>query len=127
MVRLDTETKLITHAIRMAACNAETTLARALNGAYARADDEAYALIREALTTSGDIIPADATLTIRLDPLSAPRRTRALAALCEEAHRHRHHLPWHHPHTAVPSQRTHCIDDLPMSGVLSPPPPPITR
>ncbi len=84
MVRLDTETKLITHAIRMAACNAETTLARALNGAYARADDEAYALIREALATSGDIIPADTTLTIRLDPLSAPRRTKALAALCQK-------------------------------------------
>jgi transposase len=82
MVRLDAETKLITHAIRMAACNAETTLARALNGSYARADDEAYALIREALTTSGDLIPGDGTLTIRLDPLSAPRRTRALAALC---------------------------------------------
>jgi hypothetical protein len=48
------------------------------------ADDEAYALIREALTTSGDITPADGTLTIRLDPLSAPRRTRALAALCEK-------------------------------------------
>jgi hypothetical protein len=84
MVRLDTETKLITHAIRMAAYNAETILARALNGAYARADDEAYALIREALTTSGDIIPGPAGLTIRLDPLSAPRRTRALAALCEQ-------------------------------------------
>jgi hypothetical protein len=84
MVRLDTETKLITHAIRMAAYNTETILARALNGAYARADDEAYALIREALTTSGDIIPADATLTIRLDPLSAPRRTHALAALCKQ-------------------------------------------
>ncbi len=84
LVRLDTETKLITHAIRMAAYNAETILARALNGAYARADDEAYALIREAFTTSGDIIPADATLTVRLDPLSAPRRTRALAALCKQ-------------------------------------------
>ena len=81
MVRLDTETKIITHAIRMAAYNAETTLARALNGRYARADDEAYALIREALHASGDIIPGDGTLTIRLDPLSAPRRTRALAAL----------------------------------------------
>ena len=84
MVRLDTETKLITHAIRMAAYNTETILARALNGAYARADDEAYALIREALTTSGDIIPGPAGLTIRLDPLSAPRRTRALAALCQQ-------------------------------------------
>jgi hypothetical protein len=33
----------------MAACNTETILARALNGQYARAGDEAYALIREAL------------------------------------------------------------------------------
>ena len=84
MVRLETETKLITHAIRMAAFNAETTLARALNGHYARADDEKYALIREALGTSGDIIPGDGTLTIRLDPLSAGRHTRAIAALCTQ-------------------------------------------
>jgi hypothetical protein len=84
MVRLETETKLITHAIRMAAFNAETALARALNGHYARAEDEAYALIREALGTSGDIIPGDGTLTIRLDPLSAGRHTRAIAALCTQ-------------------------------------------
>ena len=84
MVRLDTETKLITHAIRMAACNTETILARALNGHYARAGDEAYALIREALHTSGDITTHGNVLNIRLDPLSAPRRTRALAALCEQ-------------------------------------------
>ena len=84
MVRLDAQTKLITHAIRMAAYNAETILARALNGPYARAGDEAYALIREALTASGDIIPGGETLTIRLDPLTAPRRTRAIAALCAQ-------------------------------------------
>ena len=84
MVRLDAETKLITHAVKMAAFNAETTLARALHGNYARAEDEAYALIREALHGSGDIIPGDGTLTIRLDPLSAPRRTRAIAALCDQ-------------------------------------------
>jgi len=84
MVKLDTETKLITHAIRMAACNTETILARALNGRYARAGDEAYALIREALHTSGDITTRGNILHIRLDPLSAPRRTRALAALCEQ-------------------------------------------
>ena len=73
---LDTETKLITHAIRMAAFNAEAALARALNGHYARAEDEAYALIREALTGS--------QLRVRLDPLTAPRRTRALTALCNQ-------------------------------------------
>jgi len=84
MVKPDTETKLITHAIRMAACNTETILARALNGRYARAGDEAYALIREALQTSGDITIDGSVLHIRLDPLSAPRRTRALAALCEQ-------------------------------------------
>jgi transposase-like protein len=82
MVRLETEVKQITHAIRMAAYNAETALARALNGHYARAEDEAYALIREALAASGDIIPGHRELLIRLDPLTAPRRTQALAALC---------------------------------------------
>ena len=84
MVRLEAEVKQITHAIRMAACNAETTLARALNGHYARAGDEAYALIREALNGSGDIIPGYGELLIRLDPLTAPRRTQALAALCDQ-------------------------------------------
>jgi hypothetical protein len=84
MVRLDTETKQVTHAIRMAAYNAETTMARALDGHYARAGDEAYALIREALTTSGDIQPIDGGLLIQLDPLTAPRRTKALAALCDQ-------------------------------------------
>ena len=84
MVRLEAEVKQITHATRMAACNAETTLARALDGHYARAGDEAYALIRQALTASGDICPGNGQLLIRLDPLTAPRRTQALAALCEQ-------------------------------------------
>ena len=84
MMRLEAEIKQITHAIRMTAYNAETTLARTLNGYYARAGDEAYALIREALTASGDIHPGDNELLIQLDPLTAPRRTRALAALCDQ-------------------------------------------
>ena len=84
MIRLEAEVKQITHAIRMAAYNAETALARALDGHYARAGDEAYALIREALATSGDIVPRHGELLIRLDPLTAPRRTQALAALCNQ-------------------------------------------
>ena len=84
MMRLEAEVKQITHAIRMTAYNAETTLARALDGHYARAGDEACALIREALTTSGDIRPGPGELLIRLDPLTAPRRTQALAALCDQ-------------------------------------------
>jgi hypothetical protein len=82
MIRLDSETKQITHAIRMAADNAETTPARTPDGHYARASDEAHALIREALTVSGDICPRPGGLLIRLDPLTAPRRTQALTALC---------------------------------------------
>jgi transposase len=84
MIRLEAEVKQITHAIRMAAYNAETLLARGLDGHYARAGDEAYALIREALTASGDICPGNGQLLIRLDPLTAPRRTQALAALCDQ-------------------------------------------
>jgi transposase len=84
MMRLEAEVKQITHAIRMTAFNTETTLARALDGRYARAGDEAYALIREALTASGDICPGPGQLLIRLDPLTAPRRTQALAALCDQ-------------------------------------------
>jgi transposase-like protein/helix-turn-helix protein len=84
MVRLEAEVKQITHAIRMAAYNAETALARTLDGHYARAGDEAYALIREALAATGDIIPGDGELLVRLDPLTAPRRTQALAVLCDQ-------------------------------------------
>ncbi|TQC38962.1 hypothetical protein EEB14_59180 [Rhodococcus sp. WS4] len=82
---LDTETKLIHHAIRMAAFNTAQSLARAIvtGTGYARADDEAHTLIRTALAGSGDIIPDGDTLHIRLDPLSAPRHTAALEQLCE--------------------------------------------
>ena len=83
---LDTETKLIHHAIRIAAFNTAQTLARAIVTAtdYTRADDEAHTLIRTALAGSGDIIPNPATNTlhIRLDPLPAPRHTAAIAELC---------------------------------------------
>ena len=81
---LNEERKLITHAIRMSAYNAESILARMLHGHYARADDEARALVREAFTLSGDIDVRDGQLHVRLDPATAPRRSRALAALCQE-------------------------------------------
>jgi hypothetical protein len=84
---LDTETKLIHHAIRIAAYNTTRSLARAIitDTSYARADDEAHTLIRTALANSGDIIPDHHTHTlhIRLDPLPAPRQTAAIAQLCQ--------------------------------------------
>ena len=82
---LDTETKLIHHAIRIAAYNTAQSLARAIvtGTGYTRADDEAHTLIRTALAGSGDIIPDTNTLHIRLDPLPAPRRTAAIDELCQ--------------------------------------------
>jgi hypothetical protein len=82
---LDTETKLITHAVRMAAFNTATTLAREIrtNTGYARATQEAHALTRQALTGSGDIdTTVPGYLTIRLDPLPTQRATAAIGELC---------------------------------------------
>jgi transposase len=81
---LETERKLLTHAIRMSAYNAESALARLLRPHYARGDDEARALLREAFTLTGDLQITGDTLHVRLDPASAPRRSNALAALCTE-------------------------------------------
>jgi len=82
---LDVQTKLITHAIRIAAFNTATALARAIrvHTGYARANHEAHALARQALTGSGDIDPGDGVLTVRLDPLPTQRATTAIAQLCE--------------------------------------------
>ncbi|MGB8019932.1 MAG: helix-turn-helix domain containing protein, partial [Candidatus Nanopelagicales bacterium] len=80
---LDTQTKLITHAIRMAAFNTITALARdiRINTGYPRAADEAHTLARQALAASGDIQPGNDTLTITLDPLPTRRATAAIAEL----------------------------------------------
>jgi hypothetical protein len=96
------------------AYNAETTLARALDGHYARAGDEAYALIREALTTSGDIIPDSGQLLIRLDPLTAPRRTQALAALCDQLNQAHACYPGTELTCATRSNPTPALHEIPL-------------
>jgi transposase len=80
---LESQVKLVTHAVRMSVYNAESALARLLSEHYSRADDEAHALLREAFQAAGDLQVRDDVLEVRLNPLSAPRRTRALAALCD--------------------------------------------
>jgi hypothetical protein len=81
---LETERKLLTHAIRMSAYNSESALARLLRPHYSRSEREGRALLREAFTLSGDLQITGTSLHIRLDPASAPRRSKALAALCTE-------------------------------------------
>jgi len=81
---LETERKLLTHAIRMSAYNTESALARLIRLHYARGHDEARALMREAFTLPGDLEIIGSTLHVRLDPGLAPRCSRAIAALCVE-------------------------------------------
>jgi hypothetical protein len=78
------ERKRIHDAIRMATYNAETALARLLAPHYARADDEARSLLREALRSPADLQIISRELHVRINPLSAPRRTRAISALCAD-------------------------------------------
>ena len=83
---LNVETKLLTHAVKIAAFNTTTTIARAirLHTSYARANDEAVTLARKVLTHTGDIDPrVDGELIIRLDPMPTRRETAAVAELCK--------------------------------------------
>ncbi|HYU56779.1 MAG TPA: hypothetical protein VEO00_01845 [Actinomycetota bacterium] len=83
-VRLAPERKRIHDAVRMATYNAESALARLLAPHYARAEDEARSLLREAFRAPADLQVIGDELHVRLSPLSAPRRTGAITGLCEE-------------------------------------------
>jgi transposase-like protein len=83
-VRVAPERKRIHDAIRMATYNAESALARTLAPHYPRADNEARTLLREAFNTPADLQIIGDKLHITLNPLSAPRRTRAITKLCDE-------------------------------------------
>jgi hypothetical protein len=67
---LDIRARLISRAIGIAAFITAGALARdsTFHTGYALADHQAHALIRHALTGSGDIDHHDGVLTIRLDP-----------------------------------------------------------
>lgn len=83
---LDTETKMIHTGIRMAAYNTAMSLAREIrtNTGYARANQEAHSLMRQALNQGGDIDTATpGYLTITLDPLPTQAKTQAITELCE--------------------------------------------
>ncbi len=82
--RIDVERKRIMDAIRMATYNAESALARLIAPHYARALDDARSLLHEIFKASADLEIEGDRLHVRILPLTAPRRTRALAALCED-------------------------------------------
>jgi hypothetical protein len=49
-----------------------------------RAEQEGRTLVQTALATPGDIAVAGDELRVRLEPLSSPHKTHALAALCDD-------------------------------------------
>jgi transposase len=82
--RLVGERKRIFDAIRMATYNAESSLARLLSPHYARAEDEAKTLLREAFKSPADLQVIGKELHVTIAAMSSRRRTRAIEGLCEE-------------------------------------------
>ncbi len=82
--RLDPERKRIHDAVRLAAYNAESALARLLAPHWPPARNEARTLLREIFTAPADLQIVASQLHVRINPLSAPRRTRALEGLCTD-------------------------------------------
>jgi hypothetical protein len=68
----------------MAVYNAQSALTRLLVAHYPRANDEARTLLREIFTAPADVHVSNSQLHVRIHPLSAPRRTRALTGLCAD-------------------------------------------
>ena len=83
-VRQAPERKRAHDAIRMATYNAASSLAALLGSYYSRAEDEARTLLSEAFCSPADLEVVGDKLHVRLCPLSEPRRSRAVAGLCEE-------------------------------------------
>lgn len=82
--RLDPERKRIHDAIRLATYNAESAMARLLARHWPRARHEARTLLHEIFAAPADLQIDGDQLHVRINPLSAPRRTRALAGLCAD-------------------------------------------
>jgi len=83
-VRQAPERKTTHDAVRMATYNAASSLAALLGSHYRRAKDEARTLLSEAFRSPADMEVVGDELHVTLEPLSEPRRSRAIAGLCQE-------------------------------------------
>lgn len=81
-VKLARERKTFTDATKAVAYRAEGILLGLLRSHFSRSDDEGRAFLQEAFTLHADLDVTEAGLHVRLEPMSAPRFTRALASLC---------------------------------------------
>ncbi len=93
VVRLTLERKLFTDAIKAAAYRAESMLLRLLRPHFKRADDEGRAFLRAAVQLPADLVVEGDQLLVRFAPMSAPRFTAALRALCDALNAHEPRFP----------------------------------
>lgn len=82
-IRLRTEGKRLTDAVKTVAYQAESALVR-LRPHYSRIDDEGRKLIASAFELAGDFEVTSDELRVILEPAASPNPTRAIAALCAE-------------------------------------------
>lgn len=89
--------KRFTDTIKLIAYRAETAMAFLLRQQLDRPAD-ARPLIRDLLSAEADIIPhlQDATLTLRIHPMTNPRATRAIAAMLPQLNETETHYPGTH-------------------------------
>ena len=87
VVRLAPERQHLTNILKMIAYQAESDLVQLVAPHYRRTQDEGRTLIQSALASTADLEVTDRELRVRLQPLSSPHRSRAIAALCEELNR----------------------------------------
>lgn len=85
VIRLRTEAKRLTDAVKAVAYQAESALVRLLRPHhYRRIEDEGRKLIASAFELAGDFEVTSDELRVTLEPAASPNRTRAIATLCAE-------------------------------------------
>lgn len=82
IVRLAPERNLVTDILKIAAYRTESALLQALRPHFPRADDEGRAFLQAVFQQTADLIVTGDEVCVRVAPMSAPRFTAALRALC---------------------------------------------
>lgn len=85
--RLDEELVVRSAHVHALAYQAESDLAAMIAPHYRRAQQEGRTLIQSALASAADLKVTKHELRLRLQPLSSPHRSRAVAALRDGLHR----------------------------------------
>lgn len=84
VVKLSPERKLFTDMVKASVYRAESRLLGLLRPHFKRTEDEGRAFLQTAIQQPGSLAVQGDLVTVRLAPMSAPRFTAALQALCDE-------------------------------------------